>query len=401
MDIGNIANKVFNILKGHNFRLRCYDEIGTEVQDIDTARYFFVEEPMFMVEVAEDQIRLDKNKNLPIEDIETVTKALKRISDEFLINYTIRNFNKKINPKFKAPEAKLNRDRKMKSDVNEATLSKLSGFRKTSYQTLGEVKIIYRHSRSVNEEVPSSRARNVSKIFLEFNDTRFVFPNNYILGARAFARHINEGGLVDDSVSKYILETSKRCVKMREFLRYANRNKALIEGNEEAVQLVRENLAQLRYDFKKFTAPTTYAVFREKFENSVVEMPDDVHELRDQFTVKSFDDKFESVLPYISSLLQEKARYERAIKEELSKDGLFNARPQYTTSVEFENVHQKLAFQLQETASVLESESLSVFLGRISEKIASQQALDEFEVHVVREVLNKAQESEFLKSSSN
>lgn len=393
MNVNKIAERTFKLLKGMGYTIKPYDESGNEVIDPTEAERFFVSKPNFMISVSDDGIQMNKSQTVGLGEVESLIASLRRMSDEYLLNFTVKDFGKTLSPKKFAFQAK----KKVKdmSSVNEARLGRLYGYAKTSYQNLGEVKIIYRHTKGVNEEAPMTRSRNIRSITLEHNGEQFIFPNNFVLGARALARHVHEGGTWDDDVANYICEASRRCKRMKEFVRYAKTNSNLIEGNDDVMALVKENIAQMTYDFKKFIAPTTYQTFKEKFEQAELKEVNDVANLKDQFTKKNFDMNLESVLPYINGLLKEKEDFERSILSVLETGVNFAGKPRFSPVLEFDTTEAKLSYKLKETANVLEDESLSTFLGRISEKIASQQTLTEFEIKVVKEVLTQARDTSF------
>jgi hypothetical protein len=397
MELSTISLRIFRILKGNGHLIKPYDEAGNEVVDPEQARMFFVDEPNYMVEIDDDEIVVNKSTLTPQDTLAPITDSLRLVADEYQLNYTMKEYGKTIEPKMFSFTTKTQKDKDM-NELSESRLGKLHGFRKTSYQRLGEVRLKYTHHKEVKEDVPITRVKNIKSIALEHGEEKHMFPNNFVLGARAMARHLNEGGSYDDEVGQFIIEVSKRCKKMNEFLRYARTNKSLIEGNDDAVALVKENLAQTRYDLKKFIAPTTHSSYYSKFQEaakSAINTDGDVSDIKDQFTVKKLDDSIEDLFPFINSLLKEKEIYETSILSEIDAGGMFERLPTYNRVLEFDDTMHKLAYKLRETADALKSESLSAFLGRISEKIASQQSLDEFEIKVVREIFNKAQEEAF------
>lgn len=393
MKTTRVAERAFKILKGNGYQIRAYDVYGQETSIPEDATRFFINEPNLMVTITDDEIKISKNSDVSHNDIQSMTKSMKNLANESLRNYTIKDYGKHLQPKHFAyqTEDRVSAMTEEKEKIQEARLSKLFGYMKTSYQTLGEVKITYRHRVPVNEQSPVSRIRNVKSITLEHNGVKYDFPTICIPGARAMARHLHEGGIFDDNVGLYICESSKNLVRLIEFKRYASKNKNLIEGNETALELVLEKIQQLRYDFKKMVSPRTYPEYRDKFsEDMNMDNSTDVDGIRDQFTVKSFNDKFESVLPLISNLLQEKENFENGIREAID-DGVFMTKaPYYSPVVEFDQPNSKLAYKLKETSLVLENESLSNFLSRVSEKISTQQQLEEFEIKMVKDILERA-----------
>ena len=58
------------------------------------------------------------------------------------------------------------------------------------------------------------RSRNIQKIFIEHNEERSV-PKN-LAGARAMARHINNGGKMHDTVGESIVTMTQELKTLRE-----------------------------------------------------------------------------------------------------------------------------------------------------------------------------------------
>ena len=141
-------------------------------------------------------------------------KQLKNLAKQNLLNTQIKVFGKEITPKDFAYQAQKFKDNTMENVVSEASLSRMSGSKKTSYQTLESVKIILRHRKPVSEEVRGSRSRQIQAIFLEQAGERFRFPQNHLAGARAMARHMYEGGNMQDTLGEYIIESVSNVIKL-------------------------------------------------------------------------------------------------------------------------------------------------------------------------------------------
>ena len=133
------------------------------------------------------------------------------------MTFDVRDINKS-NLERKDFEFLRNQQKEFKdSDMNE---SKMYGSIKSSYQDLGETaKIIVRHKRPVDEEVRGSRSRNISKIFVETSSgERTLLPFKNLLGARAIARHISEGGNLYDDIGQHIVENVNRLGQLKNFV---------------------------------------------------------------------------------------------------------------------------------------------------------------------------------------
>ena len=102
----------------------------------------------------------------------------------------------------------------IKTPVRE---NKLYGSKKSSYQKMESVKLIVRHSKPVEEDQFGSRTRNINKIFVETETgERFLLPEGTsINGARAYARHIKNGGTLTDDFGKHISHPAVKIIRCR------------------------------------------------------------------------------------------------------------------------------------------------------------------------------------------
>jgi ATP-dependent Zn protease len=119
--------------------------------------------------------------------------------------------------------------------------------------------MIVRHRKAVDEDVRGSRSRQIKAIFLEQGGERFRFPHNHLAGARAMARHMYEGGNMQDTIGEYIVESVSNMIKLNEFVRYARTNKLMNEASEDVVKTVKENINTLRNELKGLTGAKSYA----------------------------------------------------------------------------------------------------------------------------------------------
>ena len=186
------------------------------------------------------------------------------------------------------------------SDMNEG---KMYGSIKSSYQDLGETaKIIVRHKRPVDEDVRGSRSRHISKIFIENTDgERMLLPFKNLLGARAAARHVSEGGQLHDDIGTHITNTVGQMAQLKNFVNYSKRNKLVNENTVDIVESVRDAYNNIRQDLTRMTSRRGYSNFAESFEPVEVTLSeDDLDEMKDQFTVKKHDDNVFESLPLIN-----------------------------------------------------------------------------------------------------
>jgi hypothetical protein len=284
------------------------------------------------------------------------------------------------------------------------SFSKMFGTLKTSQQTLENVRILVKHSTPIDENVRGSRSRHIAAIFLECNGERFRFPYNYLPGARAMAQHLSHGGTMSDKVGSYISESTGQLLKLQSFNRYVTTNKLINEDSSGIVETVKENIETLRTELKKLTGVKTYETIKarlETFERQPL-AEDDVSQLKDLFTIRRFDEKFEEVLPIVKQLIQEKDTYHKRIEEAAA--GIVRLRHESinTTPIfEFSSENARLGYKLTELSlRIVENDELAGFIGKVGNKLVKEGVVNDFEKAVLAQVLENIQIVKTINESS-
>jgi len=399
VDFGAIAEKAVAIIKGKGHTVIMFTDDGMETSDPEVARRFYVKDPNYMITIDEESgvLRINKNSNVELSEIEGVLKQIRNLARNYMLKSQLQVFGKEIAPKDFAYQAKKLRDQKM-SGLSEASLSRMSGSKKTSYQTLESTKIIVRHRKPVDEDIRGSRSRQIKAIFIEHAGERFRFPHNHLAGARAMARHIDEGGEMHDSVAKYIIESVANLKQLMEFVRYSRQNKLINEQSEDIIKIVRENIAAYKSELHRFQGAKSYGTMCEQIASREgSELEEDTAELQDMFTVRKFDEKIGESLPLIKRLVTEKNAWRSMIEESsaeafivTSTEGLIEAG-----LVEFDSPIQQLGYKIRALSErVLDETDLSKFVAKIGNKLIEGDELNTFEKSVARNVLENVEVAE-------
>lgn len=188
------------------------------------------------------------------------------------------------------------------------TESKLFGTSKTSYQQLGDSKIILKHSAPVNQANPAGRTQRIESIYIEnAQGERFRYPFKHLNGARALAQHIGHGGTPYDSIGQHVIGLSEELSKLRMFKGYVERNDTISENMGSIHSKVLERIDQVKKEIFNLQHPTRYEQFAESYkESSATEIPEDVmNDWVDRLTIRSFNEELKNVFPYIFRLIDE------------------------------------------------------------------------------------------------
>ena len=276
--------------------------------------------------------------------------------------------------------------------VDEAVMesfSKMFGSLKTSQQTLENVRILVRHKTPIDEEIRGSRSRHISAIFLECNGERFRFQHNYLPGARAMAQHMAHGGTMSDKLGSYISESTSNLLKLQSFNRYVTTNKLINEDSSGIIETIKENIETLRTELKKLTGSKTYETVKARIETFEREplAEDDISQLKDLFTIRRFDEKFEEVLPIVKQLVQERDTFHKRIEEAAAANVTIRPGTIQTPIFEFASEHARLGFMLNELAlRIVENEELAGFVSKIGTKLCKEGVVNDFERAIMTQI---------------
>ena len=186
--------------------------------------------------------------------------------------------------------------------------SRLSGTSRTSYQEIGEAKIIVRHSQPVNYNAPNGRTQHIERIFIENAvGERYAYPVKHLNGARALAQHVSHGGTPYDDIGKHVVSLSEELAKLRFFKNYVERSEVISEAMGTIHSKVIERIEQLKKEVHTLQSPKNYALFKESFTSRPSrEVPEEIlNDWIDRLTVRSFNEELKAVFPYIYSLVDE------------------------------------------------------------------------------------------------
>lgn len=226
-----IAAAVAGVSHDANFK----DEDGASTLDQKQATYQYLPKQGVMIMVNHEntdvEVWFDPDKTDKEWFEEKLKPMVQSIARRYLYGTTVRSYAGDITPK----------QMSHRTDVHESRNSL-----KISYHPLGSTKIRVAHSKSVTEEKPGARSRNIKALFIEKDGERFRFPYNHLLGARVMALHVESGGKPWDDAGAKILEISRRRKDMMELLRWSKKVESTIQldeirkrGQDEVIMLRR------------------------------------------------------------------------------------------------------------------------------------------------------------------
>jgi hypothetical protein len=172
--------------------------------------------------------------------------------------------------------------------------------KKASYSdNIPECKIVIKHNRNIEEG--EQRYRNIHQIFIENAlGERFLAPTTKPGLARVYARHIAEGGKVNDDKWNHITGLCEEYSKMAGFIR-ATRNGQFNEDTQRLVSAGTEHYISLRESLHKLAGKRGYNNYFESWAPPLMESEGD-EDLSEMFMNSSLDPRIESVIPILNRL---------------------------------------------------------------------------------------------------
>ena len=247
-------------------------------------------------------------------------KELKDFAVEHQVSFDVRDITKSslTQQDFKNladVNQTVNTDDNMSEELNKLTrlagipvAESLRGTKKSSYENLDKTRLIIRHAKAVDESVPGARSRQINSLYIEnAQGERFKYPMKHLAGARAMARHVANGGVPHDDFGKHIISMSEQIAQLNSFARYATNKDQLNNSVGDIIEKSRLKLENMRNYVKNLSKQAHYMKTKESFQPTTIAELDDAtrNSLREKFTLKHLDDKVESALPLIHSIMKE------------------------------------------------------------------------------------------------
>lgn len=306
----SLNRNLFDLLRSRGFNPITMDTSGKDIpvpEDAEVLQFDFIKDDVnygkvtisidglkkLIIYFSDDIADSDKGtEDSPGSDWYSLLKQLKRFAKKRQLSFELKNSSHLKHDMAKREYMK------NKEKISEGYYSM---GKKTSYSdAIPSIKIVIEHSRQLEEG--EARFRSVNRIFLENQlGERFLLDTKKPGIARVYARHIAEGGKVNDQRWGHINSLVEEYTKMSGFVR-ATRNG---QFNESAQQLVNEGIQHyqsLRESLSRMSGHRGYNMYFESWTPSLMEDEIDTTSINELFVQETLDPRIESVMPILSKL---------------------------------------------------------------------------------------------------
>lgn len=316
-ELNKISNDLFDKIRSRFENVSIGDEKAVATSDPEKARFFnfnYVDSNgknygnVTISLIDEQGLKIYFNKGITEklaadeqEEWFTFLRGMRKFAKRNMLSFDTRDISRS-NLKIRDLQQVSKSDGSYSSTELDLRENKLYGSSKSSYQTLGPVKLIVRHSNNVDETIQGSRARNIESIFVETHlGERFLLPFKKLTPARAMARHISEGGNIQDEIGQYIVTMVNEMSGLGLFVRKM-RNRTFEDAETTSmIEASIERYNQLHGQLVGLRGTRGYRSFKESFvpDASLMEDNFDLDALKERFVKRVFDDRLSEALPHV------------------------------------------------------------------------------------------------------
>lgn len=381
VNYSSVSEKIFRILNGSGYQLKMYDnQEGNEVANPEQARFFYVQNPNIMVNLDDrnGEIKVHKGPT-DLDELQKTLDLLRNLSKNNLLDFDLREFGREIKPKNYAFRLNTN---VMSDNIQTEGLSLPIGTSKTSSQHLEGAKLLIKHRKPVDEEVPGSRSRNIKALYVENAEgERFKYPYIHLNGARAMTRHVQAGGTPYDEIGQSVINMSEQLSKIREVLTIIRRSPAVQEQAQSVMNSLLSRQDRLRETVKRISTVEGYKNYTENFEAKInAEVSSDaINQMKERFTVTNVDNRIEELLPLIHEIHDEELNdieaVRKRIKPKLSQPiDLHEPKEKDidTMPIRFVNDVAKIRARIGLLSKLAKDDEMSVYLSMVSAKLSGE-----------------------------
>ena len=321
MNTREVAHDLFAKNRGRFPAVTLGNDAGEVTSNPEEARYFDFDFQEAGKQLGKVSISIDEKDGLVVlhntDFIEDADSGVKHKWFEFLKE--LRNFAKSRMLNFDTRDiTKSNLEKRdyqylsqTRQDGEEKRMSEsnIYGTTKTSFQPIGNARLVIKHSAPIDMSVGANRSRRIESLFIESpKGERFRYPLKHLNGARAMAQHISNGGVPYDDFGKHIAGLSEELSKLKQFKTYINRSAVMAEGLKSYLSIVDERVEEIKSTCQKLQRNSYYSEAIKDYKTTEVkEVPEEIKQnWIDELTIKTFKEELKDVFPYIYNLVSEK-----------------------------------------------------------------------------------------------
>lgn len=302
-----VSQQLYDLLVSRDFEPIALDASGKPASDPGDSEIISFDYNTENRDYGTVVVSLDDENNLDVyfgDNLGRTMEADDR-SDWYDFLYLLRMFAKRNLLTFSLKNlSRLKYNMKTMAAVKEGLFEGYYGNRKISYSDQPQkTRLVIKHSKTLGEG--DARYRYIESLFVE-NEAgeRFKLPFTKLIGGRAMARHVAEGGNPYDLFGQHIVEMVNEMNTLASFVRAARHK----NYNGEAAHMVESAVRHynaLKIKAKKMISRRGYQEARDSFDPAEISSIDEaVETVRELFVQQTLDPRVEQALPILAKIHQ-------------------------------------------------------------------------------------------------
>jgi len=309
--LSKATQRIFDILKGSGQTLYMFDSEGTRIYDSETATRFFTEPSNMMIMVDGDDsgnIKVYISSSADVTENKKTIDMIRQTARHYNMDYSLKKFGKKLSPK----------------DFAHLSESSLFGSSKSSYQKIGEIKLILRHSDRINEEIRGARSRRIAQTFIEDAvGQRFKLPTNWLSGNRAIAKYVSEGGTLYDDTGAKLKKLTEQYVDLRTLFKFSKTLTEQTKFTKDVMVNTWEKINEISKIIHGINSKTLYEETINTVNNITNVLNEDnvslkIENLYSQLKIDPEDLKMRKIIENVANLSLDEARPKKGVDFEVT-----------------------------------------------------------------------------------
>lgn len=306
MSQSNNANQqLYDLLVSRDFEPEALDTMGKPAADAGESDIFSFDYKTSNQNYGTVVIVLDDKNNLDVYFGDNMGRTMESEdkNDWYDFLYLLRMFAKRNLMTFGIQNlSRLKFNMKTMAAVKECIFEGYYGNKKVSYSDQPQkTRLVIKHNRTLGES--DARYRYIESLFVE-NEAgeRFKLPFTKLVGGRAMARHVAEGGNPYDVFGQHIVNIISEMNTLAAFVRAA-KHKNYTGDASHMVESAVKHYGDLKAKAKRLIGRRGYYEERDQFDPAAITPTDEtVETIRELFVQQTLDPRVEEALPLLAKL---------------------------------------------------------------------------------------------------
>lgn len=250
----SLSDELFNIIMSRGEKVVMFDKHGNRTIDTYKSRRFYLKKSKMMISIVENgrnsEVTLSISNSVDISNLLSFIDKMRNISTRYNIILNVRRFDGDVAPKDFAHEVE---------PMSEST----SDGKKYNVMQIGETFLHFPFVERKNSLFLKTKPSFSCMVIERSDGTLINFPSKSLLGARAYARHIDNGGLLYDKHSESITAIAKELDILREFIEYIQYNNLKENTSNSIFDAIKYCISEQRYVLREYYKTGDYTILDE------------------------------------------------------------------------------------------------------------------------------------------